>query len=251
MVSESDCTTLGSLDLQSCQAVSVSGHKWYKPVICIDTNGSGEKRLIKTYRYHQGPLGQYFRLLASHEYRMLTRVQGVAFTPQRVKREAVCSNTISYGYVDGVPIKEQFRKSDIPDGFFFRLYQAVSELHDKGIAHMDVGNSGNILVSPDGKPMLIDFGSSVVLKWLPSITRAWARKRDLLGVLKLWRRYDDATMPEVLRQYYECYYRKNIYTPKRFFKACKRYWLSDGEEMSELGAIAGIFFVLWFLTIIV
>ncbi|MBU2955875.1 hypothetical protein KO499_18860 [Marinobacter sp. F3R08] len=242
---------MGSLELQSCREESAPGQKWYKPIICINTKTNGEKRLFKTYRYRQGPLGQYFRLLASHEYRMLTRVSGLAFTPQGVERDATCSSTISYRYVDGAPIKEQFRKGDIPDRFFFRLYQAVSELHEKGIAHLDVGNSGNIVVSPEGNPVLIDFGSSMLLKRLPVITRAWARKRDLLGVLKLWRRYDDETMPDILRQYYERYYRKNIYTPKRFFKACKRYWLSDGEEMSELGAVAGIFFMLWFLITIV
>jgi hypothetical protein len=44
-------------------------------------------------------------------------------------------------------------------------------------------------------------------------------------------------MPDILRQYYDRYYKKNIYTPKRFVKAFKRYWVSDGEEVSELGAV--------------
>lgn len=250
-MSENNFASMGGVNLNPCLAESIPGQKWYKPIICINKDASGAKRVVKTYRYNQGLLGSYFRLLASHEYRMLTQVKDLPFIPQRVERDAESASTISYEFADGAPIKKRFHNGDVPDRFFFRLYHAVNELHEKGVAHLDVGNSGNILVSPDGKPVLIDFGSAMPLKRLPVITRAWARKKDLLGVLKLWHRYDSETMPEILRQYFDRYYRKNIYTPKRFFKAFKRYWVSDGKEMSELGTVAGIFFALLFLVTIV
>jgi RIO-like serine/threonine protein kinase len=250
-MNDGNCMSIGGVRLQPCVAESIPEQKWHKPIICINTDRGGTKRVYKTYRYNQGPLGQYFRLLAAHEYRMLKRVQDLPLVPQNAQRDAESANTISYQFADGVPIKKRFQNRDIPDRFFFRLYQAVNELHERGVAHLDVGNSGNILVSPDGNPVLIDFGFAVPLKRLPVITRAWARKKDLMGALKLWHRYDSETMPDILRQYYDRYYKKNIYTPKRFVKAFKRYWVSDGEEMSGLGAVVGIFCALLFLVTIV
>jgi len=246
-VSESNCMSLSGANLHPCLAESVAGQKWYKPVLCINRKGAESKRVYKTYRFERGPLGQYFRFLAAHEFRMLQQVQGLDFTPQKVERETGSVNTISYEYVDGASLKQRFRDGDIPERFFFRLYQAVSELHERGVAHLDVGNSGNVLVSPEGAPILIDFGSAMPLKRLPVITRAWARKKDLLGVLKLWRRFDSDSMPDYLRDYYNHHYRKNICTPKRFFKAFRRYWRTEGEEMSAIGTVTGLFLGMLFL----
>lgn len=250
-MNEGNCTSIGGVNLKPCLSERIPGQKWYKPIICINRGEGGDRRVYKTYRYDQGPLGQYFRLLTSHEHRMLQRVQGLAFTPQGVERDARSANTLSYDYVDGAPIKKRFQNGAIPERFFFRLYQAVSELHERGVAHLDVGNSGNILISPEGNPVLIDFGSAMPLNRLPVITRAWARKKDLLGVLKLWHRFDGASMPVHLQDYYQRHYRKNIYTPKRFFKAFKRYWVSDGEEMNGIAAMTGVFLGLLFLVTVV
>lgn len=250
-MSEGNCTAISAVNLQPCLADSIPKQKWYKPIICINRDAADSKRVFKTYRYDRGPLGLYFRLLASHEYRMLKRIQGLAFTPQKVERSSSTGNIISYEYVEGAPIKRRFQGGEVPDRFFHRLYQVVSELHERGVAHLDVGNSGNILVTTEGNPTLIDFGSAMPLKWLPVITRSWARKKDTLGVLKLWQRFDGASMPSELREYYDRHYRKNVYTPKRFFKALKRCWVSNGEEVSGITTMIGLFLGFLFLVSIV
>lgn len=241
------CTSEHAARLHPCFADSVPGQKWYKPIICTLKDTSGRKRVFKTYRYRQGILGLYFRLLASHEFRMLSRVQGLPFTPQRIERDSQTMNTVSYGYVDGVPIKGAFQDGTMPGEFFLSLYEAVHQLHEAGVVHLDLGNSGNVLVSLEGNPVLIDFGSAIPLDRLPSLLRCWARKKDLLGLLKLWDRFDAPSMPEYLRDYYRRHYRKNIYTPKRFFRAFKRYWVSDGEDMTGIGTMTGLFLAMLFL----
>ena len=45
---------------------------------------------------------------------------------------------------------------DWPD-FFQRLNQAVAQIHRLGVAHNDLRNPTNILISPAGEPILVDF----------------------------------------------------------------------------------------------
>lgn len=249
-MNELNCVSVNGASLHDPSVECGPVQHWYKPQICVYRTASGEKRIRKSYPISQGPIAPYFRLLASHEFRMLERVQGLPFTPNQVEKGVAHEMAISYDYVDGQSINVRFKNGNVPERFFARLYRAVNELHEKGVAHLDVGNSGNILVSPDGNPILIDFGSAMPLKLVPLITRSWARKKDLVGVLKLWHRYDNNTMPEILEDYFNRHYRKNIYTPKRFVRAFRRFWSSDGSEMSEIGAITGLFFGLLFLVTI-
>lgn len=133
--------------------------------------------------------------LASHEFRMLKKVEPLTFTPSRISRGSDALPTINYRLIEGTSKKEIAAKSQVPESFFSRLFSDIKTLHEHGVVHMDLGNSGNILVSGEGHPAIIDFGSAMSLGWLPSAVQNWARRRN---------------------------YRKNIYTPKRFFKALRK-----------------------------
>lgn len=203
--------------------------KWYKPIISLHTDDVGNRHAHKAFRFSQGPLGAYFRFLASHELRMLRKVEHLDFTPDQVRRSSDASPSIRYRLIEGSSVKEVAAGTGVPDSFFLQLLNNVKTLHQDGVAHLDLGNSGNILVSESGDPAIIDFGSAVPLSWLPSPIRAWARRKDVVGVLKLWYRFDSESMPLFLQHYYQSNYRKNIYTPKRFMKAL-RHWVSRGAN---------------------
>jgi RIO-like serine/threonine protein kinase len=135
------------------------------------------------------------------------------------------------------------RKKQVPDNFFSRLFIDVKTLHQHGVVHMDLGNSGNILVSREGYPVIIDFGSAVPSSWFPSAVQGWARRKDILGVLKLWYRFDRESMPSILIDYFQKNYRKNIYTPKRFLKAVRKWMMVDesAEGLSGLTTVMSVF----------
>lgn len=185
---------------------------------------------------------------------MLKRVEGLPFTPMDVGRDRREGNLISYQYIDGRSIKAVSKSDTIPKDFFPKLYSAVLDLHQQGTAHLDLGNSGNILVTRNGNPVIIDFGSAFSLERLPGYLQRWMRKKDLLGMLKLWRRFDRETMPAFLLEYYRRNYKKNIYTPRRFYKATKRHLLKRLARRSASNAddaailrIVGLFFGLMVL----
>lgn len=213
----------------------LNDRKWYKSVLSIRTDDSGDKQVDKSYQFSRGPLGKYFMVLAAHEYRMLKAVEGLAFTPQAIALSNDSLPRVTYGLVEGVSIKEQADRNGVPQNFFPRLLADVKALHQHGVAHMDLGNSGNILVSVEGSPAMIDFGAALPLNRLPTPLRRWACRQDIVGVLKLWSRFEPETMPPELLEYYQKHYRKNVYTPKRFVKAVRRKFKGDSSDEGRSG----------------
>lgn len=63
-------------------------------------------------------------------------------------------------------------------GFVGELREAVALLHARGVVHLDLSHRSNVRASPDGRPVLIDFGASLrfgrrgpARRWLFPIAR--------------------------------------------------------------------------------
>jgi hypothetical protein len=52
---------------------------------------------------------------------------------------------------------------ETPPAFFAALARAIDEMHARGVVHLDLRHQGNVLVSDDDTPVLVDFGSALVL----------------------------------------------------------------------------------------
>lgn len=244
MNGQTNCPSIGA-SWQPAAITDASDQKWYKPIITLNADSSGNRHVYKAFRFSRGLLGNYFRFLASHEFRMLKKVEHLDFTPDQASRPSDRSPTIYYRLIEGRPVKDIAAGNALPDNFFSQLFSDVKTLHQHGVAHMDLGNSGNILVSGrGGAPAIIDFGSAIPLSWLPSSVQSWACRKDILVVLKLWHRFDSESMPLFLQHYYQSNYRKNIYTSKRFLKALRRWVTGDAGsgDMSGLATVISVFF---------
>ncbi|MFY3772918.1 hypothetical protein ACOSZC_02180 [Marinobacter salsuginis] len=244
-----NCPSMGSR-LEPIKVNDAANQKWYKPIISVDADASGNKHVYKAFRFSHGLLGNYFRFLAFHEFRMLTKVEHLDFTPDQVSRRSDASPTIHYRLIEGKSIKDVAASNGVPANFFSKLFSDVKTLHQHGVVHMDLGNSGNILVSAQGAPAIIDFGSAIPLSWLPSSVQSWACRKDILGVLKLWHRFDKESMPLFLLHYYQSNYRKNIYTPKRFLKAARR-WVTGDTGSADLSGVTTVISVFFGLLVLV
>lgn len=240
---QSNCPSIGSKWERKTIGHVVASQKWYKPILSVDTDLVGNQHVHKTFRFSRGLLGKYFSFLASHEFRMLKAVENLNFTPSQISRSASTVPTINYRLIEGQSIKAKAAAGRLPQGFFVQLFRHVKTMHQHGVVHLDLGNSGNILVSPEGHPAIIDFGSAVPLHWLPPMVQRWALRKDIVGVLKLWHRLGPETMPPFLLDYFHQNYRKNIYTPKRFLKAARQWLTGEGgtDDLSDLTMVASLF----------
>ncbi len=71
--------------------------------------------------------------------------------------------------------------------FFDELHRIVTEIHARGVLHLDLRQRRNILVQPGGRPAVIDFGAGLCLRPGSLLLRYLARI-DESGVLKYKRR---------------------------------------------------------------
>ena len=110
--------------------------------------------------------GVIARYLARREQRALAHLTGSCGAPCVASDEAAASAEGPDGrapkrsdvflrtWIDGVPLP---LATKLPADFFDLLDGLVSELHARGVCHNDLHKEPNIIVTPDGRPALIDF----------------------------------------------------------------------------------------------
>ena len=110
------------------------------------------------------------RLLAreADAYRALDGLEGV---PKLLSWDGTCRLVISY--IEGAPLPEA-PPERLDEAFFDDLAALLHRIHDRGVACADLHHR-NVIVSPFGKPSLVDFamanvrdvrGSGPLSKWL-------------------------------------------------------------------------------------
>lgn len=65
-------------------------------------------------------------------------------------------------YMHGIP----FRDAELDDrhAFFTRLLDSLMQMHDRGVAHVDLKRKANLLVTGDGFPVILDLGAAYLRK---------------------------------------------------------------------------------------
>jgi len=130
--------------------------------------------------------------LIQQEWKIYSRLKGLKGIPQPVER--IDRFAFAMEFIPGVPIE---RGEIIPPAFFSDLDQVLKAIHSRGVVHMDLRHKGNILVSEQGKPFLIDFNSSFAFKDKGILRRylfPLFRWVDYGGFLKLKERASPSSM---------------------------------------------------------
>lgn len=121
--------------------------------------------------------------LIQKEWKIYERLRGLKGIPRPVERIDRFAFAMEY-----IPGKSILRGEPLPPAFFPDLEKVLREVHGRGVVHMDLRHKGNILVSEEGVPFLIDFNSSfsfTVGGWLHRLIFPLFRWVDYGGLLKL------------------------------------------------------------------
>ncbi|MEM1209378.1 MAG: hypothetical protein AAGI54_08930 [Planctomycetota bacterium] len=124
------------------------------------------------------PMGWAGRALTRRETRLLHRTADVAGIPndlgpvawQRPDEPGPRPDpaTAAREFLDGETLKDHRLDHRVSDTFFAELDDIVDALHAQGVAYVDMDKADNIIVTPDGRPALIDFQIHFVIpRWLP------------------------------------------------------------------------------------
>ena len=129
--------------------------------------------------------------LLGHEYKILqklTAVDGVASDSFVVDRHA-----IAIAFLPGTPLGKK-EPSEISTQFLMEMENLMQRVHENGVVHLDTRGTGNWLVSPEGKPLLIDFQAALMTEWMPASWRRIIELVDMSGVYKKWKQWQPQTM---------------------------------------------------------
>lgn len=160
-----------------------------------DLGGPVLLKVYHTDRLGPIPLGFLGRWLGRREIHYLRRLDGIEGIP-RFLGEYGASGLIRE-YAPGVNLREHGNAGQRPDERFFpRLRAILDEVHARGIAHNDLSKPENILVTPDGAPILIDFQIALEapfarwpgLGWAGRALARYQQRVDRYHLTKLHRR---------------------------------------------------------------
>ncbi|MCE9530686.1 MAG: hypothetical protein K8T89_06100 [Planctomycetes bacterium] len=111
------------------------------------------------------PLGWLGRRLCNREvfyYEQLGQVKGLTRLYGRLGESAFVRE-----YIPGCHLREYRKTHEIDENLYLTLREQLAAIHAAGIAHNDLSKPENILVKPDGTPVIIDFqiASRFAWKW--------------------------------------------------------------------------------------
>ncbi len=158
-----------------CELINVGG--WGNGDV-FRASVQGQEAIIKTYEFKSVWKRWIGRVLIARElkaYRALRNVPGIPGVLDQSATEA-----FAIEYVDAIKISYAVGRVD-GDLLVNRLRQLLAEIHSRGVFHLDLRNRGNVLVTSDGEPVLVDFASALVIQK----PRPWNRWLAFLG-----RRFD-------------------------------------------------------------
>lgn len=187
------------------------------------------------------PFGWLGRLLAARECGAFERLHDIDGVPKLIDRWGPTG--VVREYIEGHPLA---RGERVADDFYPRLHALLDEMHEHGMAYVDLEKCENVLVGEDGRPYLFDFqicwhvprcwGGEL---WPLRRLRKWLQAGDRYHLVKLQRR----TRPDQLSaEAFAASYRRPWYVRgHRFitwpFTWCRRHILDridprrgDGER---------------------
>ena len=175
----------------------------YQGAVFVRGTGA-DRRVVK--QAMGGRLARRLRVaMLRREYTAYGRVAGIPGIPRCFGLEQ--DGSLVLEYVPGEAYRETVPALKDRERFFRQLKEQILALHAAGVAHADLKRRGNILISPDGEPILLDFGSAVLQKpgggWWNRFLFRQACRMDLNAWVKSkYRRRYDQLAPED-QQYYQ------------------------------------------------
>jgi len=130
------------------------------------------------------PLVRWFRRwMIRREFAVYQRLAGIDGIPRCF---GLSDDRLLLEFIDSHPLRLSAGEVENRDGFFTALLEILQAIHRAGVAHSDMKRKDNILVTPDGRPYLIDFGSAVLRPDSPRSWRHWIFRQACQIDLNAW-----------------------------------------------------------------
>ncbi len=194
--------SLESIDHTQTKPLCSCGDRWYSAKLNRHHH-DGREWVIKDFGDKgwlcRQTLGRFYTW---HEHRALIALAGLTTAPQNVFK--LSPYALCYEFRPGLNTRHARQQGHALDGAFFAACaKAVKSMHDRHIVHLDLRNGDNIIRADDGSPVLVDFQSSINVRWCPPPLRRLLERIDQGGIYKHWSRLDPDSLPAEQREHVE------------------------------------------------
>ncbi len=122
-----------------------------------------EQVLLKDFSHKRGLVRAVLGpLLSGREARALRALNGLQGVPRFRGRPDRYS--VAMTYTPGARPAGRAPELRGDERFIAELERTVAAMHSRGVLHMDLKHRSNLLVTPDGAPLVIDFESALVVR---------------------------------------------------------------------------------------
>lgn len=146
---------------QDYERIDTCKHDSWAATAIYQSLQTGEKIVCKFNRQQAIfgiPMKWLGRFLARREGRFYQLFSDVSYIPNGCDQVYVdgklCNHAVAHCYIEGHPLGIQ---EYIPDEFFPKLQTLLNQVHQRGVAYVDLHKRENIIIGQDGNPYLIDF----------------------------------------------------------------------------------------------
>lgn len=142
----------------------------------------GKRAILKEFR-NTDPLTASLigPAMVRREEAALRRLEGLPGIPKLYGKDG--RHGLILEFIEGRPMKS-YKAGELPDRFLRSLSDLVSRMHKRGVVHLDLRHNKNILVTPGGDPVLLDFANAFRHNTLLDPWWGLLRRIDMSGVLK-------------------------------------------------------------------
>ncbi len=152
---------------------------WGNPDVLLVDAESGAV-VVKDYSPRSAFVRQWLGpWMLRREERAYRRLEGIEAVPRLLG--SLDAAALVFEYRSGVLLSRSLA-GKLPPTFLSDLQSAITQIHGRGVVHLDLRHRSNILAGEDGRPVVIDFASALrgpVLVWL----LGWLDRR----ALRKWR----------------------------------------------------------------
>lgn len=156
--------------------------RFYGPDVHL-IHQNGKDLVEKTYRTRTLPVRLAGRFLVAWETYIYSKLRDIKGIPE--VSGSSDPYTLTTVFMGG---KNMRKKAPVPDEvYFLQLEKIITEMHDRGVIHLDMRNRRNYGIDEEGLPYLVDFASSLYFPFRGRLKK-WLCAVDWMGYLKVSRR---------------------------------------------------------------
>ncbi|MCC7257474.1 MAG: hypothetical protein IT486_03815 [Gammaproteobacteria bacterium] len=123
------------------------------------------------------------RAMLRREHAVYQRLQGIRGVP---RCEGLVGDDLVLEFVEGRSLRELKPVGEDRERLFADLLGLIRAIHAAGVAHGDLKRKDNILVTADGHPVVIDFGTAITVDAGAGAVRRWLFRQVCRTDLNAW-----------------------------------------------------------------